>query len=396
MLISFMVGDVMAAKKSKKTSKSASKSSRSASSRAARSKKSSSKAVKSSVAKTARTKKTAAKPAKGRTAAKSSSKQAKAQSKAPEGLITKSGFKCPECGSEYFYTDPEMGELVCAKCGLVIEQDMVDSSQEWRAFDAGQKERRARTGAPLTFKRHDKGLSTEIGKGATELFKVPAKKRSQFFRIRKWQKRLMSSKDRNLSFALGELERLVSYLGLPKTLHEEVAQLYEKVLDKGLVRGRSIESIIASLVYAMCREYGTPRTLSEIAQATGIEKRELGRTYRYIARKMNIKILPADAEAYIPRFASMLGLSDRVHMHAIQILRKAKKKDVISGKGPTGCAAAAIYIASVLEGERKTQREVADTVGVTEVTIRNRYKEIVEALGIEEEVERKAKELGMD
>ncbi len=92
----------------------------------------------------------------------------------------------------------------------------------------------------------------------------------------------------------------------------------------------------------------------------------------------------------------MLGLSDRVHMRAIEILRKAKKKDVISGKGPTGCAAAAIYIASVLEGERKTQREVADTVGVTEVTIRNRYKEIVDALGIEEEVERKAKELGME
>ena len=382
----------MAAKKSSRSS------SKPASKKAASKKASGKKSVKKAAKKTATkkaVKKTAVKKAAKKTTKKTVKKAASKHEHRVEGL-EKGKLVCPECGSTYFYDDPEMGEKVCAKCGLVVQDNMVDVSQEWRAFDAGQKERRARTGAPLTFKRHDKGLSTEIGKGVTELFKVPAKKRSQFFRIRKWQKRLMSSKDRNLSFALGELERLVSYLGLPKTLHEEVAQLYEKVLDRGLVRGRSIESIIASLVYAMCREYGTPRTLSEIAQATGIEKRELGRTYRYISRKMNIKILPARPESYIPRFASMLGLSDKVHMRAIEILTKAKKKDIISGKGPTGCAAAAIYIASVLEGERKTQREIADTVGVTEVTIRNRYKEIVDALGIEEEVEKKARELELD
>jgi len=181
-------------------------------------------------------------------------------------------------------------------------------------------------------------------------------------------------------------------LGLPSTLHEEVAKLYEKALEKGLVRGRSIESIIAALVYSLCREYGTPRTLTEISQASGIEKRELGRTYRYISRKLNMRILPAKAASYIPRFASMLNLSDKVQVRAIDILKKARKKDVVSGKGPCGCAAAAIYIASVLQGERRTQREVADVVGVTEVTIRNRYKEIAEALNIEEEVEKKAKE----
>ncbi len=300
--------------------------------------------------------------------------------------------KCPDCGSTQFYRDPEKGEQVCAKCGRVLEDSMIDIGQDWRAFDSGQTEKRARTGTPLTHKRHDKGLSTEIGKGNTELFKVPAKKRSQFFRIRKWQKRLLTSKDRNLSFALSELQRLVSYLGLPKTLHEEVAKMYEKALQHGLVRGRSIESIIAALVYSLTREYETPRTLTEIAQASGIGKRELGRTYRYISRKLSLRILPAKPENYVPRFASMLKLSDAVQVRAIKILKQAKAKDIVSGKGPTGCAAAAIYISSVLEGERKTQREVADVVGVTEVTIRNRYKEIAEALGIEDKVEEKAKE----
>jgi len=300
--------------------------------------------------------------------------------------------KCPECGGTHFFEDPEKAERVCAKCGMVIEEGMIDTGQDWRAFDYDQRVKRARTGAPLTHKRHDKGLTTEIGKGNTELFKVPAKKRSQYFRIRKWQKRLLTSKDRNLSFALSELQRLVSFLGLPKTLHEEVAQLYEKALQHGLVRGRSIESIIAALVYSLSREYQTPRTLTEIAQASGIGKRELGRTYRYISRKLEMRILPAKPETYIPRFSSMLKLSDKTQVRAIKILKEAQKKDVISGKGPCGCAAAAIYIASVLEGERKTQREVADVVGVTEVTIRNRYKEMAEALNIQEEIERREKE----
>ncbi len=317
---------------------------------------------------------------------RSKSSKAKEQKEKPR-------FVCPECGSTEFYEDPVKGELVCAKCGLVLEEGIIDRTQDWRAFNHDQQSRRSRTGAPLTSKRHDKGLTTEIGKGVTELFKVPVKKRGQFFRLRKWQKRLMTSKDRNLSFALGELERLVSFLGLPRTLHEEAAELYEKALTKGLVRGRSIESIIASIVYALAREYKSPRTLAEIAQASGISKRELGRAYRYVSRKLGIRILPATAESYIPRFASMLKLKDKTEVRAIKILKEAMKKDVISGKGPCGCAAAAIYIASVLEGERRTQREIADMVGVTEVTIRNRYKEIAQALGIEEEVERKAKEL---
>ena len=117
--------------------------------------------------------------------------------------------KCPECGSTHFYHDPEKAEKICSKCGMVLEENIVDVGQDWRAFDHDQRMKRARTGAPLTHKRHDKGLTTEIGKGAIELFKVPVKKRSQFFRIRKWQKRLLTSKDRNMSFALSELQRLV-------------------------------------------------------------------------------------------------------------------------------------------------------------------------------------------
>jgi len=307
-------------------------------------------------------------------------------------IVTKKMRECPECGGNQFLEDNLRGELRCAKCGLVVKESMIDSGQEWRAFDSDQISRRARTGAPLTFTKHDKGLTTEIGKGLGELYKVPGKKRAQYYRLRKWHKRLIESKDRNLSFALSELQRIISFLNLPKPVHERIARYYESAVDKGLVRGRSIESVIAALVYAVSRQFGTPRTLDEIAEASGLEKREIGRTYRYVARELKIRILPADPKDFVPRFCSILNLSDKVQAHASKILRKAKKLDLTSGKGPTGVAAAAIYIACVLTGEKRTQREVASIVNVTEVTIRNRYKELVEKLGLVEEVEEKTKE----
>ena len=300
--------------------------------------------------------------------------------------------KCTDCGGENFTKDDSRGELICRKCGLVMEQDEIDTTPEWRAFDSDQQSKRTRTGAPLTFTKHDKGISTEIGKGVEELYKVSVKKRAQYYRLRKWNKRLTKSKDRNLSYSLSELARQVSYLGLPKSVHEEVGRLYEKAVTKGLVRGRSMESIITALIYAVAREEGSPRTLSELSAASGIEKREIGRAYRYVARELSIRILPAAAEEYIPRFSSLLGLSGIVQAKAREILVIAVDEEITSGKGPTGVAAAALYIAAVLEGEKRTQRDIADVVGVTEVTIRNRYKDLVEKLGIEEEVERKANE----
>ena len=300
--------------------------------------------------------------------------------------------KCPECDSGDIRYDSSRGEMICSHCGLVIDSSMIDATQEWRAFDDNQRSRRVRTGAPLTVTKHDQGITTEIGKGRGELFKVAAKKRAQYYRLTKWHKRLIKSKDRNLSFAFSELQRLISYLTLSQAVHEKVAKLYEKAVERGLVRGRSTESIVAALLYTTCREEGAPRTLDEISKASGISKRDIGKTYRYIARKLDIRILPAKPQDYIPRFGSLLGLDEKVQVKAVKILDEATKFDVTSGKGPIGVAAAALYIAAVLEGKKKTQREVADTIGVTEVTIRNRYKEVVEKLGIKEEVEEKVRE----
>ncbi len=301
--------------------------------------------------------------------------------------------KCKVCGSEDIIYSPERGEYVCNNCGAVLEESVIDIGQEWRAFSAEQLERRARTGGPISVIKHDKGLGTQIGKGLTELYKVKPEKRIQYYRLTQWSKRLMQQKERVLTYALTELQRIASNLNLPKKIQERVATLYSQLIEKGLIRGRSIEAIMSALIFVACKEEGVPRTFDEIANVAGVSKREIGRAYRFVARQLNIRILPVKPEDYVNRFASLLGLSDKVRKKALEIIENARKKGAISGKGPTGVAAAVIYIASILEGERRTQKEIADKCKVTEVTIRNRYKEIIESLGIEEIISKKEKEL---
>lgn len=292
--------------------------------------------------------------------------------------------ECPECGSHDLYRDSERGEMVCSGCGLVLEDSMIDTSQEWREFDSEQAQKRRRTGAPLSAARHDRGLTTDIGKGVSEIYSMlPAGKRAQYMRLRKWQSRMVSATERNLRFALSELKRYSSYLNLPSNIEETTAILYRKAVSKGLVRGRSMESVIAGALYAACRRHNTPRTLEEVAEVSKVSKRDIGRAYRYLARELGLRILPTKPEDYIPRFASELGLSGEVQAKAIEIIKLAERKELISGKGPTGIAAATLYLASQIVGERKTQRQVAEIAGVTEVTIRNRCKDLTLKLSLQ-------------
>jgi len=291
--------------------------------------------------------------------------------------------KCPNCGSKKIKVDKYSGETVCENCGLVIAESMVDRGKEWRAFDHEQMSRRARTGPPRKVTKPDKGLSTSIGGGTREIArKVHPKKRYQYYRMRKWQRRLTESKQRNLSFALSELQRYISFLDLSQSVQERVARYYEQALDKGLIRGRAIESVVAALIYAVAKKIGTPRTLEEIEKASGIDKQTIGRAYRYVAGKLGIRVVPANPVDFIPRFRSKLNLSQKTGSKAIKILKKAQKKSITTGKSPTGVAAAAIYIAAILNDEDITQRDISNTLPVTEVTIRNHQKEMVDKLGI--------------
>ena len=294
---------------------------------------------------------------------------------------------CPECDSKHLSKDYSRAELVCRNCGLVIDEEIMDQGPEWRAFDSEQREKRARTGSPMTYTLHDKGLSTAIGWTNKDAYgkSIPTRNRAQLYRLRKWQRRVRISDatQRNLVLALSSIDRMSSSLGLPRTVRETAAMIYRKASMKKLVRGRSVDGVAASSLYAACRQCHVPRTLDEISKVAYISKKELGRNYRYISSELELKLMPTLPKDYIPRFCSTLKLSNDVQLKTYELLRCAANKELTSGRGPTGLAAATLYIASVLCGERRTQREVAEIAGVTEVTIRNRYKEIVNKLNIE-------------
>ncbi|MBR9683518.1 transcription initiation factor IIB [Candidatus Woesearchaeota archaeon] len=305
--------------------------------------------------------------------------------------MRKSIKECPECGSTTIFRDEEKGETLCKSCGLVIEDKMVDFSQEWRDFEDDRGGSRRRTGAPSTYTQFDQGLGTEVGTTA-DFYKLGSEKdKNKFFRLRKWHYRISTAIERNLKVALAELKRVGSFLKLSKNVEEEAARIYTLAVQKGLVRGRSMESVVAGALYAACRRHEVPRTLDEMGEASGIEKKEIGRTYRFITRELEINILPSNPADYISRFASALNLSADTQTRAVEILEQARDIELTSGRGPTGIAAAALYVSSLIHAEKRTQREVADVAGVTEVTIRNRYKELIKKLKLTKEVEKSKK-----
>ncbi|RXK49424.1 transcription initiation factor IIB [Halorientalis pallida] len=289
---------------------------------------------------------------------------------------------CPECGGS-LATDSERGETVCEDCGLVVSEDEVDPGPEWRAFDAKEKDEKSRVGAPTTNMMHDKGLSTNIGWQDKDAYgnSLSSRQREKMQRLRTWNERFRTrdSKERNLKQALGEIDRMASALGLPENVRETASVIYRRALDEDLLPGRSIEGVATASLYAAARQAGTPRSLDEIDSVSRVDKDEIARTYRYVVRELSLEIQPADPESYVPRFASDLDLSEEVERRARELLSSAKEKGVHSGKSPVGLAAASVYAASLLANEKVTQSEVSEVASISEVTIRNRYHELLEA-----------------
>ena len=289
---------------------------------------------------------------------------------------------CPECDAR-LEADSEHGETVCTECGLVVEEDEIDRGPEWRAFDSAEKDQKSRVGAPTTNMMHDKGLSTNIDWRDQDAYgnSLDSRQRQKMQRLRKWNERFRTrdSKERNLKQALGEIDRMASALGLPENVRETASVIYRRALDDNLLPGRSIEGVSTAALYAAAKQAGTPRSLDEVAGVSRVEKSEIARTYRYVVRELGLEIAPADPKSYVPRFASDLDLSEEAERRARQLLDGARDAGVHSGKSPVGLAAAAVYAASLLTNEKVTQNAVSEVADISEVTIRNRYHELLEA-----------------
>jgi transcription initiation factor TFIIB len=312
---------------------------------------------------------------------KARDEQTESETTEPEGTRS-----CPECESSTLLRSADGSEVSCESCGLILEEETIDHGPEWRAFNQSERDSKSRVGAPTTQTMHDKGLTTTIDWKNKDAYgrSLSSEKKSQMNRLRKWQERIRTKDagERNLQFALSETDRMASALGVPRSVREVASVLYRRALAEDLIRGRSIEGVATGTLYAACRMEGIPRSLDEVAAVSRVDRMEIGRTYRYISQELGLEMEPVDPKKYVPRFCSELELSEEVQLKANEIIETTAEQGMLSGKSPTGYAAAAIYASSLLCNEKKTQREVADVAQVTEVTIRNRYQEQISAMGI--------------
>jgi len=291
---------------------------------------------------------------------------------------------CPECGNTNLISDDSRGEIVCNVCGLVLSQNIIDSGPEWRAFSSEEANRKARVGAPTTLTLHDKGLSTMIGWKNKDAFgkSISPKMKAEVYRLRKWHVRTRTNKsiDRNLAYAMNELDRFASQMNVSRELKESAAHIYRKMAHKNLIRGRSIEAMLIASIYLSCRLNNIPKTLDDFLEFALVDKKKIARCYRLILGELKVNIQVSSPINFIPRFCAELKLSGRTQNRAAELLKLAKKYHLTAGKAPTGLAGAALYVAAIQEGERRTQKEISLAAGVTEATIRNRYKEMVNHL----------------
>ena len=290
------------------------------------------------------------------------------------------------CPPDKIIYDEERGEYICEETGEVLEEKVIDQGADWRAFTPEERVKRSRVGSPIDQSIHDLGISTIIDWKDTDAYgnKLNSKRKLDAMKWRKWQlrSRVKTSSERNLYQAMQEIDRIGGLLNLPKSVKNEASMIYRKALEKNLTRGRSIEEIVAASIYTACRRMKVARSLDEISQYTKARKKELAKAYRLIIKTIDLEVPTSDPKDHIIRITDLLNLSGSTVKMAINIIEKAKETGITSGKDPAGVAAAAVYIASVMNDERRTQHDIAAVAGVTEVTIRNRYKELAKELKI--------------
>ena len=280
---------------------------------------------------------------------------------------------CPECKGQII-TIQDTGEVVCSQCGLVLKERIIDFSHSGkRAFTAQEKKIRERTGSPISILLPDMGLTTVIDK---KNIVNPDLKRAA-----KWNSRISWEK-RNLLIATTELKRICSNLNLPDYIKLEAISLYKKAFKRKLLRGRSINGMVAACIYYACREKRIPRTLQEILDETSISAKDVRRFYRTLIKEFNLKTPSTDPIALIPRFITELGLDSEIEGLTIKILNAYKSNISMSGKDPKGIVAGVLYLACKIRKINLTQKRIANTVGITEVTLRSRYKELIKKLNV--------------
>ena len=291
---------------------------------------------------------------------------------------------CPDCGCRKFLTNKKSGEIICRECNFVIEDALVDFTDESRSFDVEDFEKNSRSGAPFDPRIAD-NLATSIGNRA-DLAKLNTKTKAMIGRIKKKNSWTSSSFEQNLKHALTNLKLVANQLNIPARVEKEAAEIYRKAAEKNLTLKRSIENIVVGSLYIACRTNDLARSLKEFSELAGTDVKIIAKTYKMLLRELNIKIIPINPVDYTARFASALNMSPKTQTKAVILADQLKKKGLTSGLSPVSVSASTLYIAGLMLKEKRTQREVAEVSGITETTLRNRCKDIIQDLKLNAKV----------
>ena len=296
--------------------------------------------------------------------------------------------RCTACNSSVV-DDTENGERICSGCGIVMEEHMEDHGPEAKSSSLEDKMKLARATGQTTYAQHDLGIATEISIGSTDFSgkKINAEMANQMHRLGKWQQRvrISSSRDRRLSNVLGTVSEICQKSSLPKNVIETASLIYRGLDGKDIkVKGKSVVSISAAVVYMACKQCDVIRSLEEIlrdvchAKDVKSKTKLASRYYRMLVMELGTATAPiVTMDKYISKIANMTNTETRVERLSLEIAEKTKDRNIADGKAPNGIAAAYLYIASILLGQSVLQRDISSVSGVTEVTIRNRCKEIL-------------------
>jgi transcription initiation factor TFIIB len=291
--------------------------------------------------------------------------------------------KCPNCGKKgTFVRDEESGEMVCINCGFVLREKEEETGPAFSSSDSGAPQ--ITSGPPRSVAQPDMGLTTVIGREGTDASGrgLTTKTKSTVERMRVLDRRSQPDQSayRSMSKAFDEIRTVAAKLSVGQGAIERAAYIYRKALEKRLTRGRSVTQLAAASLYAACRDLQIPRSLKDVAAAGNVSKKDLSRSYRTVVTELDIRMPVEDPIRSLPKIGSAIGASPRTMRRAQEILKMAEAEGVSAGKDPMGLAGAALYIASHLEGEGKSQPRVAKAAEVTEVTVRNRYRALKSSL----------------
>ncbi len=289
--------------------------------------------------------------------------------------------ECPECEGAPF-PDKKTGELVCVQCGLVLEDNISDPSHTDAFFGIGQKDRRQHGNFqnPAT-----PGNARGSFISSADIQRIPDRD-TRASLVRQRRKHIRAShtenKDRCSIIALNHLQ---SYriLGASNALIEEAARIFRRAYEAGYIRGRSIEAFVAASLYAAYRIHGIPVSIPKLVEQSGRNKKEITNSYGLLVRGGLINVKLDKTKKEFPPILKKLNMSMAAEAECLRILDLAVKARVTQGKSPKGMAAAIIYVVGLLIDEKRIQKDIAKASGTTEVTLRNRYRDLAEKVDLE-------------